>query len=299
MRKKIKRFIKRFKKLSVSNKIQFLAALVVSLMLLIATPVVAWFGYQRHIIKMQKVQTPNSLYLSAAHREDSIHFNVSGIDAEELVRDGYGEPISPERKITHKDYVFCVTGKSVDKFTIQLAYTTNNPFEYQIWAADEVLPGEVVRTHNAEFEYVEYQLTGDGVVGMPEVSGTEYHTDQQPPNKLYYKIDTAMSDGGKASNGHYIGDFKNLTNDSSGSHQTALSTGAYHTLSYGVYSAIHSDAEPVYWQATGVSAFPGRSNPNKDSFSRHFILRVRWNAGELDNIAKETDIVYITVKATK
>ena len=69
----------------------------------------------------------------------------------------------------------------------------------------------------------------------------------------------------------------------------------YLDKSYGSYTThIQTDAKPVYWQATNVSAFPGVTNSNKKPFSRHFILRVRWPAGELDNTDKETDIIYIT-----
>ena len=55
--------------------------------------------------------------------------------------------------------------------------------------------------------------------------------------------------------------------------------------------------EPIYWQATGVKAIPGRNNPDKETFYRHFILRVSWPQGSLNNTDKETDIIYISVKA--
>ena len=266
-------------------------------------PTVAWLNYQREIVKLQKIKSPNVLYLSAAHREDSVNFEVKGIDADEVLKDGYGNSIhgsdDKEQKITHKDYVFCVTGDAVDKFTIQLAYTTNNPFEYEVYAAKEVTASEVVKKSGEEFGYVEYTLTGNGVTGMPAVSGDEYHTGATSGTKLYYQIDTTITDHGVAVDGKYSGYFRNLASGSSGSNQDAKNSGAYHELTYDNYTHVEKDAEPVYWQAQNVSAFPTGTNSNKDAFSRHFILRVKWDPDDFDNTSKETDILYITVKATR
>lgn len=298
----MKKRIEQFKKLSLNRKVQLIAASVITCALIVAIPVVAWFGQKREIIKLQKVKSPNVLFLSAAHREDSVNFEVKGIDADEILVDGYGDPIldnnQNEQKITHKDYVFSVTGDAVDKFTIQLAYTTNNPFEYEIYAAEEVTASEVVRQAGTEFQYVEYKLTDMGVTGMPVVSGGDYHLNVHSPSSLFYKIDSTETDSGKAVNGKYTGQYLNLTQESSGSHQDGKSNDAYHGITYDSYSYVHHDVEPVYWQVTGVSAMPGEVNSNKQAFSRHFILRVKWNSGDLDNTTKETDIVYISVKAT-
>lgn len=299
----MKELMEKFNKLSVRCKIQLMAAILVTLSLMIVVPTAAWLNYQREIVKLQKVKSPNVLYLSAAHREDSVNFEVKGIDADEILKDGNGNPIldqgNNKQRITHKDYVFCVTGDAVDKFTIQLAYTTNNPFEYEVYAAKEVIESQVQRIAGQEFGYVEYTLTGNGVTGMPTVSGDDYHTGAAANTKLYYQIDTSITDNGRAVAGKYSGIFRNLAPGSSGSNQDALSTGAYHELTYDEYTHVQKDAEPVYWQALNVSAFPTGTNSNKDAFSRHFILRVKWNPGDLDNTSKETDILYITVKATK
>ena len=302
----MKKLIEKFKELSVSRRVQLVAALVVTIALLIAIPVVAWFSYRREAIKLMKVDSPNVLYLSAAHREDTMCFEIDGINADELVVDGSGNKVldaqNKEQKITHKDYVFCVTGESVDEFMIQLAYTTNNPFTYEIYAAEELttrpatIPGQ-------EVDYVEYDVSGKGITGMPTVVSDEnhqYNENVTPPAKLFYKIDTTVTEGNGTSHvaGKYDGVYLNMTTEL-GSSTRQDATGDYHSKTYAEYNKVHHDAEPIYWQATGISAFPGVSNVNKQTFSRHFILRISWPAGELDNTAKETDIVYITVKATK
>lgn len=305
----MKKLKEKFNKLSVSRKVQLVAALAVTIAFLIAVPIIAWFNYQREIIKLQKIDSPNVLFLSAAHREDETNFLVDGINADALIVDYQGNKVlsnGNEQKITHMDYVFNVTGEAVDEFTIQLAYTTNNPFEYEIYAAEELdeteMSAEVASTAGQEYPYVVYTTTGERVTGMPNLvsdSNNNYHLNTTPPAKLYYKIDNSLTDN-FAISGLYRGTYLNLdTANTNGTNQNALSTGNYHTKTYDQYSNVHIDAEPVYWQTLRVSAFPGSTNANKQAFSRHFILRVKWDAGSLDNTSKETDIVYITVKATK
>ena len=278
---------KTFRSERARHKIQLVAAIFLTVVLLIAIPVAAWFANRREIVKLQRVSSPNALYLSAAHREDSSCFEINGVDAEEIVVDGYGTKIldgqGKEQKITHKDYVFSVTGDAVDKFTIQLAYTTNNPFTYEVYAAKELTTNP--REPGVPVDYVEYELTGKGVTGMPVITGIT----PTPPAHLFYKVDTTVTEGGASGkyNGRYL-------NSSTGTEADQ----SYHADTYDGYGRVDGDAEPVYWQATNVSAKPGEVNANKEAFSRHFILRVKWEAGELDNTAKETDIIYITVKAT-
>lgn len=297
--KTIRKTINEIKKLSVGRKIQLVAALLVTIALIIALPTIAWFGYKREIFKLQKVDSPNKLYLSAAHREDSMNFLIDGINADEFELDAYGNKVKDnqgnDKKITHKDYVFCVTGESVDEFMIQLAYTTNNPFSYEVYAAKE-LGERPAGISGTEKDYLEYVVTGVGVDGMPVVVGPEYHTDAPVGSYLFYKIDpTVTADG--AVNGKYAGTYLNRISGSGTVGEDADQS--YHEKTYGGYNKVHHDAEPIYWQATRLKAFPGETNANKKPFSRHFIIRVKWEAGELNNTEKETDIVYITVKATK
>lgn len=298
----MKKLKQKFNKMSVSRKIELVLAVVLTIGLIIAMPTIAWFNYQREIIKLQKVQSPNALYLSAAHREDSRYFEIDGINADEVIADGFGNPVlsgGNEQKITHKDYVFCVTGEAVSEFTIQLAYTTNNPFTYKVYAADE-LTAKPAPVAGVAVDYVEYKVTGVGVTGMPEVDGEQYHTDVVAPTPLYYRINTSISETNTTvTGGQYVGTYLNGTPGSGTGPENANGSGTYHDKTYSTYNNVHIDAEPVYWQATRVSAFPGETNSNKQAFSRHFILRIEWPEGQLNNTAKETDIVYITVKATK
>lgn len=284
-----------YKNLPKHKKIQFIAASVTTAMFLIALPVAAWFAYQRGIVKLQKIQSPNTLILSAAHREDCVNFEINGINAEENALDGYDNPIvenGKNKKITHKDYVFTVSGSAVDKFTIQLAYTTNNPFTYEVYAADELTEKPTLAS-GQEKNYVAYVVKDDPADGIPQLEGDKYNLGAKKNDVLYYVIKTNCAG---TTNGKYTGGYLNLKNDNSGN-----ASSLYHLETYekaASYTKVHPDAEPIYWQATEIAAFPEKINSNKDPFSRHFILRVNWNEGELDNTTKETDIIYITVRAT-
>lgn len=311
----------RYNKLTKSKKIQLTLAITFTLALLVAIPVFAWFSYQRHIVKLQKIESPNTLVLSAAHREDETCFEINGINADEIAVDVSGNKLTEivngktqDKKITYKDYVFCVTGDAVDKFTIQLAYTTNNPFTYELYAAKELTATELetdiasdknksIITDTSPIDYVAYTVEGEPVAGMPTLvtdDSNNYHTTAIKDDLLYYRIDYSVTDPTSEINaavaGKYTGRYLNSSNNGvSANNDTDLT---YQKKAYDEYTNIQDDAKPVYWQANNVSAFPGKVNSMKDPFSRHFILRVKWNAGALDNTAKETDIIYITVKAT-
>lgn len=290
----IKKTTKYFKSLSITQKVQLVVAFIITVVLFISAPTMAWFSYQRRIAKIMKIESPNVLYLNSAHREDAVNFEVKGINADEKIVDDYGNTVlyntsgivdmehGEPKNITHKDFVFNVTGEAVDTFTIQLAYTTNNPFTYELYAANEYTSSQAAshKMANGEAVLVEYKLTQTTLNSeLPAISGTQYNLDVTPPDSLYYMIDTACRDS-KATSGKYVGRYLNKSSDT-----------------YPGYSNVQENAYPTYWQAIGVEAFPGDDNPDKTPFSRHFILRVKWSEGELDNSAKETDIIYITVKA--
>lgn len=299
------RIISSIKRLSNVRKMELIIAIILTSALIVVIPTFAWFANQNRAAEMYKINNPNSLFLSAAHREDSVNFEINGINADEILVDGNGDKIldgsGNEQKITHMYYAFNVTGDSVSKFTIQLAYTTNNPFTYEIYAANE-LDTKPAAVAGQAIDYVEYTLTGDTVEGMPQLSGSEYHLlaappddPADPPTKLYYQINSTETDGGIAVAGKYTGRYLNST---SGTDANSDPESSYYDMAYEEYSNTEQHAKAVYWQATNVSAIEGTDNPNKQPFSRHFILKVSWPAGSLDNTAKETDIVYISVKAT-
>lgn len=309
----------KIKALPASKKVQLIAAFLLTLIIMIAIPVAAWFGSQRRIIKLQKIQSPNMLILSAAHREDKMYFEIDGINVDEGVlkyvgQDDSGAPKTEavkitddsgnevNKKITHKDYVFCITGDAVDEFTIQLAYTTNNPFKYQVYAANEYGSfSELLNSKKGdkpvvgeEVEYISYIMKGDPAAeSFPSIDdAVEYDED----TIIYYTIDEGCEN---TVSGQYIGEYLNDDDSDGKADNDSYYSDTYTDDDGPKYTNVQQDAIPIYWQAKRVQAFPGKSNPNKKPFSRNFILRVSWSAEDkLSNASKETDIVYLSVKAT-
>ena len=334
--KLVKRIYNGIKEMSWKKKAQLSLAFILTVALFVSAPSFAWFSYKRRIVKLQKVEAPNVLVLSAAHREESMCFEINGIDPNEVAKNVRLNPImeevggeSREKKITYKDYAFCVTGTAVDKFTIQLTYTTNNPFTYAVYAADELTEAELTAqlagvAESTPIDFVAYTLQNKAVridetelaqyIDLSNSDGNDYHLGTDT-GVLYYRINTSLTDNG-INNGRYTGTYLNSSNgldadrdvkevEVNGEKTTVYSGGTdgeYYRWAYergtGVYEKSHHDARPVYWQAVNVSAIPGETNSNRAPFSRHFILRVQWAEGALDNTEKETDIVYLSVKAT-
>lgn len=337
----VKNIYSRLKEMPWKKKAQLSIAFILTVALLVSAPSFAWFSYKRRIVKLQKVEAPNVLVLSAAHREESMCFEINGINPNEIAKDVHlqdikdsvgtdpetDETIYQDRKITYKDYVFCVTGTAVDKFTIQLAYTTNNPFTYAVYAADELTEAELTTqltgvADGTPIDFVAYTIQDKPVkiqetelaeyISLSNDAGNDYHLDTDS-DILCYRIDTSTNEGNSGlNNGQYTGTYLNSSDGLDANNDVKVVNGAnvstsgtdgnYYRWAYeqgdGVYQNSHHDARPVYWQATNVSAIPGETNSNRAPFSRHFILRVQWTADALDNTEKETDIVYLSVKAT-
>ena len=182
---------------------------VVCLMLAaaIALPVYAWFVSESGLAAYAPVSSPEALYIGAGHTdlssnefEDIRYMYFNGMDATDA--SGY------------VDRVFCVYGKSVSGYGLQLAYTTNNQFSYEIYHATES------------------QVSG--------ASAVAYTTHGDTPATYYYSIN------GAAIAGSYL---NKTTVDGED-----LATSAYHTDTYGSYASSHVSAyaEPIYWQTTAV-----------------------------------------------
>ena len=124
----------KFKKLSKSRKIQLVIAGSLSLAIMVALPVYAWFANVRQAATVAKINSPAKLSIKAGKAEDIIQFKLSGIDV------GDGE------KAGSKDFVFCVEGEDIQTYNLQLAHTTNIDFTYTLYKAHTDDNGEVTYT---------------------------------------------------------------------------------------------------------------------------------------------------------
>ena len=116
-----KRDDKKLNKMSLSKKISIVLTSVITVMLAV-TAVFAWFSNKKQVATIAKINSPAKLSLKAGNQEDIINFKMSGIDVS---------------KGNSKDFVFCVEGEDITKYSIQLAHTTNINFTYTIYRATE------------------------------------------------------------------------------------------------------------------------------------------------------------------
>ena len=222
------------------------AALVISALLLVVS--YGWFYIQREMTTTAWIKAPIVLDIRAGNNKDIKYLDMGNIEV------GEGTAGS-------KDYVFCVYGKPVDNYSLQLAYTTNIAFHYDVYRADLVEngPGDVV------FESPENKATFNKV-GNPVISGlsmNEIKENNESPTKYQ-------------------------------SH--ALSYGDEKKESIVDKSKVQVNNEPLYFLAeeNGVKVMRPRNIIKNEYFIDYYVIHVSWKAGEVHE-DKETDIVYLTV----
>ena len=289
--------------------IVFVAALM-TLSLFIITPTYSWFKKQQEMARYEKVRSVNTLYITAASREDVKSFQVSGVDVSEKAVWELGN--SQTQRKTYQDYIFCVAGDYVYSYTLQLAHTTNNNYKYQIFEAEPA--GSAPAGGVSGRDYIEYKITDEfDPEILSEITAKDIYTTKAAGDGiLYYSIkkddksvpislnaanptqnvnvisSSYAVDGETVTyNGHYL----NRTTDFS-------ANTTYHNDTYSEdEDNVETHAEPLYWQATGIS---GGDVTNSDSFYHEYILRISWDTSG-DSAAttdyKDTDIIYITAKA--
>ncbi len=280
----MKNLIDKFKGLTVSKKIQIIAAMIFTIALLVTIPVYAWFTNQKKAAEMFKIEYPNALYINAAHREDQVNFALDGIDVNAYQTDANGDIVEKREtvtdtdgttkeikvpvKITEKRYVFSVSGSNTNQFVLQMAHTNNNLFTYKIYAATEQTKEPDSGT------YVKYKATGEHTENTMVFTGDTVSKN----DTLYYVKGDEVS-------GRY------LNMDSGASVAQSGTSNAEYYKTYGNNTNVESHAVPSYWQAT-INADQGANK----QFCKYFILEVTWdNKVQATQTAKETDLVYFSV----
>ncbi len=133
---------------------QLLVAAILTLFLIMAIPVYAWFAFSSKYESLTKVQKPNTLDIKAGHADAIINLDLSDIDATKTVDSQY-----------QKYYVFSVAAGAVERYDIQIAHTTNIPFTYDLYRAQESNTEEnnSVVSYKAENGTTYYYSLGDSV----------------------------------------------------------------------------------------------------------------------------------------
>ena len=149
MKEKFNRLTEKFKQLKPSQKVECVIAFLLSLFLVVAIPAYAWFSSSHKMETLTKVQAPPALDIRAGNKHDIVNFRLSDIDLEKMAEDN-----------GKKCYVFCVkSGEQGAEFKIQLAHTTNIPFEYKIYPARALTDGDDPSVYDVDYEYVESGVT--------------------------------------------------------------------------------------------------------------------------------------------
>jgi hypothetical protein len=215
----------------------------------------SWILNQKKLLTATWIKTPIVLTIGSGNNHDIKYLDMGDIDV---------------KSESSKDYVICVYGTPVDNYSLQLAYTTNIAFNYEIYRASETTDtaNAILSTYTDEkgITYKEYFKISD--------------TDTKP-----------------------IISAKSLTELSSGEIQAHQS----HHMSYGDEEGenavdaekVQSNAEPLYWLAEedGTNVLKPKNHVELGdgtvAFLDYFIIRVSWNPDKVEN-DKETDIVYLT-----
>ena len=195
----------------------WIAFLLIALACAVVFPVFAWFS-RSNLLAYAPISSHESLYIGAGHIEivdSDFDPDVKLEDVRYLYLDGVD--LSDDEK-DYFDYVFCVYGRAIPNFKLQLAYTTNNQFTYKIYTAPEA------------------SVTSEGAVA---------HTthDEDHPQTYYYTADAEIA-------GNYLN--KTVADGKTVADSTK------HAATYGSYNEVHKYAEPIYWQTSSSIAGQSR-----------------------------------------
>ena len=220
------------------------AAVAISVLLLAVS--YAWFYTHREMSTAAWIKAPIVLDIRAGNNQDIKYLDMGNIEVGE-------ESVS-------KDYVFCVYGKPVDNYSLQLAYTTNIAFHYDVYRAelDDNKGNIVFESPNGT---AKFRIADEKQPVISGLSMNEIKAKNESPAK-YQSHDLSYGDEKK----------ENIVDE----------------------GKVQDYNEPLYFLAeeNGVKVMKPR-NVDGDHFIDYYVIRVSWKAGEVHE-DKETDIVYLT-----
>lgn len=233
--------------------ISSIIALILALTALIGVTL-AWFFNRRELDTLTWIKTPTRLDIGSGNNHDIAYLDLGSIDAD-----------TESREV---EQVFCVYGESVDIYSLQLAYTTNIAFYYDIYRAS-------YDPDNGNVEFTYTDNNGDHTEKFSYNPGSTPVIQAKPLNKM----DAAE-----------------------------VATHQSHALSYGddkglnpvETSKVQSNAEPLYWLASenGLNVMKPQEVKTDITGSAYFcdyyVIKIHWDEETVIN-DKETDMVYLTV----
>ena len=288
------KYLVKYREMPLKKRIQLILAILFTIAVLTAIPVYAWFSNQRKIAELQRIKSPDLLYISAACAEDVRNFDISMIDV--------GDQTDPDPDApTSQLFPFAVAGEYVTSFTLQFAHTTNNPFVYKIYEGEILKNGDTVCKSKEAAQAV---VTTKNAT-LPEGKKIDFDTDviEYTVKTVWDKI-TDLNRGTvyKINDGDTIYILKSNCINNGNSYLNSkpdptdstrlIATEKYKTDCYGNYSEIDKYAEPLYWQSSAIDSVEQSSGWGSKPFFKTFILEVSWEGKTITN--KETDMLYIS-----
>lgn len=217
----------------------------------------AWFTGKKSMETVTLIETPTQLVLGSGNRESIQRLDLGDIDAQPASESEIG--------VHRKQYVFSVSSPDdkVKSYIIQLAHTTNIPFKYKVYKAEE-LTSEI---NNEEAD-------GKIIVPYTSISGdiVNYSFDRSSDSLVSLNIMNPEEEGSEL-----------------------LADQDDYSFSYDTYNNVQKNAKPVYLKSAEIE------NKENSSFIHYYILEIEWETGntvdgyKLKNAVnnKETDIVYL------
>lgn len=284
---KKKSLSKKFNDLSKAEKVQVVIALGFSIFLVLAIPAFAWFAFSSRVETLTKIKAPSTLDIKSGHAYSIEYLDLSDVDVTEL--DGGGTT-------GHKDYIFAVkAGNNISAYDIQIAHTTNIPFTYTLYRANELgNSDELASIPVGNVTSFEYQPEGASTktiyyYGYASATATKEQENKDVDNASAAEL-TLTSLNPDTEDQTYYGRLLAKKNDSKNI--------------YSNYTKYNSNdkpeiyAVPLYSQRKNISTW--------DAEADYFILRLSWDTSAGGNFAewnaatnnKETDMIYISAKAS-
>ena len=311
------------------KKIQIIAASILTIAMIVSISTYSWFNMQKEMQRFERINSPDTLFITAAHKEDTIYLKMDGIDVTSYWDVGETDPVS------YKYYVFSVAGNYVTDYNLQLAHTTNNNYRYEIFEAEFTTTDPKIADSSLidGKDFVSYTVTDDWpdseefptIANRKDKNGNTVPIsagvvgDDSDNTVLYYTIrkDTSgnpvslnVSNYGSTVGGNTVvsktytvnvpGTAENTTVTYNGHYLNAgdgfLANRTYHSETYGTYASgnVEEHAEPRYWLATDIEV---DGSASRDPFYHEYILKVSWNNDGDDTARadfKDTDIICIT-----
>lgn len=256
----IKSAIKKFRTMSAVQRTEFIVALILTVGFLVAIQVYAWFSTNGSLETMTKIKEPGEIIIRAGKADPIVNFEMKDIDIEMI------------SKGTPQKFVFSVMpGDYNMNYDLQLAHTTNIPFEYKIYKAEAT-----------------------------DISGM---TEEEKANlAIYYPKDNKTDITYYKTNGNeLVLNALNYDNNDSYGREIANTEDSCYSLTYDTGDIPEIYAVPVYLQTQYPIIHPENATDPYD----YFILELSWKEITNENSAfsewndaknnKETDIIYITV----